>query len=184
VQNRAVRDSRVQFVFWAKHSAVENCHIRQQGETSQMNTKKWISMAAVVTLSATIAVAAPHEGGGKRGGRHGRGGEFGQRLAAKLNLTDAQQQQLRAQRESFKERNKAFFETTKVTREQFREARKANDTSRLEALKPTLQAQREQMKQLRQQQHEQFLAILTAEQRAQLESLKAQRGERRQRRMN
>lgn len=146
-----------------------------------MKTKQWITIAAVVTLSATVAGAAPHGGGEGRHGRS-RGREMRHRFVQKLNLTDAQQQQMRAIRESFKERNRDFFATARATREQFREARKANDTARLEALKPQMQSQREQMKEFRKQQHEQVLAILTAGQRAQLESMKAQRAQRRNRR--
>ncbi len=147
-----------------------------------MKTKQWITMAAVLTLAATVAGAAPHGGGeGRRGGSHGRhaGQQMRQKLAQKLNLTDAQRQQMRAVRESFRERNKDFFQTAKATRQQFRNARRADDTARLEALRPSMQSHREQMKQLRRRQHEQVVAILTAEQRAQLESMKAQRSERR-----
>src|SRR5688500_17083225 len=110
-----------------------------------MRKTKFFTMAAVVTLSATLAVAAPRggEGKGRHGGKYGRGGqEFSQRFAQKLNLTDAQQQQIRVIQESFKERHQAFFESSKATRQQFREARKANDTARLEALKPAMEAQR------------------------------------------
>ena len=141
---------------------------------------KWMTMAAVLTLSASMAVAAPHEGG-KRGGRHGRGhgGEFSARMAEKLNLSDAQKQQVRDLQRSFRVENQAFFENAKDTRRQLREAKKAGDTARFEALKGTFKAQRETMKQLRQAQHERILAVLTAEQRAQLETLKAERKARR-----
>lgn len=144
-----------------------------------MNKSKWITMAAVMTFSASLAVAAPHRGGGE-GKRHGRkGGEFSQRFAQKLNLTDAQQQQIRAIQQSFKQRHEAFFESAKETRRQLREAKQANDTARLESLKPALEAQRAQFQQIRQEKQQQILAVLTPEQRAQYESLKAQRQERR-----
>lgn len=146
-----------------------------------MKIRQWITMAAVLTFAAAVAVAAPHEGGeGRGGGRHGRGGgEFAERFAQKLNLTDAQQQQIRAIQESAKERNKAFFESSRETRKQFHEARKANDTAKLESLKPAMEAQREQFRQLRQAQMAQIEAVLTPEQRAQFESIKAQPGGRR-----
>ena len=150
-----------------------------------MKMKQWITMAAVLTFSAAVAVAAPHPGSGEGKGRHGRGGqEFSQRFAQKLNLTDTQQQQIRVLQDGFKERNKAFFESSKETRKQFREARKANDTATIEALKPQMEAQRAQFKEIRESQMQQILTVLTPEQRAQFESLKAQRGERRGRHGN
>ncbi|HUR81813.1 MAG TPA: Spy/CpxP family protein refolding chaperone [Thermoanaerobaculia bacterium] len=145
-----------------------------------MNKTKLITIAAAVTLSATMAFAAPHQGG--RGGRHGRGGRDGfmsQRLAEKLNLTDAQKNQIREIEKGFRAQNKATFEGSRTLFQEFREARKANDTARLEALKPQMEAQRTQMQQLREANRQQILAVLTAEQRAQLETLKAERKQRR-----
>jgi Spy/CpxP family protein refolding chaperone len=145
---------------------------------------KWISTAAAVfALSTSLAMAAPHEGG--KHGRHGKRGEFGafggERLAAKLNLTEAQKAQLKAQRETFKQQNQAFFQSSRDTFKEFRAAKKANDTARMEALKPALQANRAQMKSLRDAQRQQFLSILTADQRAQFDALKAERKEKRNR---
>ncbi len=144
-----------------------------------MRTTKWMTMAAVVTLSASLAFAAPHEGG-KRGrhGRHG-GAELGERMATKLNLTDAQKQQIRAISEGFRANNKVAFENARTLRSEFREAKKANDTAKLEALKPQLEAQRTQMRQLREAHQAQIVAVLTPEQRTQWEALKAEREQRR-----
>ena len=141
-----------------------------------MKSTKWITMAAALTLSATMAVAAPH-GGGKH---HKRGGEMmGPRVAEKLNLTDAQKQQIRDLQKSFREQNKATFENARETRKAFREAKKANDTARIEQLKPAMEAQRAEFKQLRDAHRQQFLSILTPEQRTQFEALKAEREQRR-----
>lgn len=142
-----------------------------------MNAKtKWVTMAAALTLSATLAVAAPH-GPGKfgKGGRGGARGEFSERFAQKLNLTDAQKQQVRDTQQSFREQNKAFFEQMKDTHRQIREAKQAGDNARLESLKATAQSQRERMKQLRQEQTARIVALLTPEQRAQFDALKAER---------
>ena len=145
-----------------------------------MKKTRIIMMAAALTLSATTMFA--HEGGKMRGhgGRGGhRGGFMSQRLAEKLNLTDAQKAQIQEISKGFREQNRATFEQARELREQARTARKANDTAALEALKPQLEAQRTQMKQLREAHHQQILAVLTAEQRAQLESMKAERKQRR-----
>ncbi|MGZ8833043.1 MAG: Spy/CpxP family protein refolding chaperone, partial [Thermoanaerobaculia bacterium] len=61
-----------------------------------------------------------------------------------------------------------------ATRQQFRAAKVANDTAKLEALRPTMEAQRAQMKQIHDAQRENIRTILTAEQRAQLDAWKAQ----------
>jgi periplasmic protein CpxP/Spy len=147
-----------------------------------MKKMKWMTMAAAVTLSASLAFAAPHDGFGKgKRGRHGRG-ELGARMAAKLNLTDAQKQQVKDLNQSFRETNKAFFENAHALRKQARDARQANDTARLEALKPQLEAQRTQMKQMHDAKQQQILALLTPEQRTQWEAMKAEREARRGRR--
>jgi protein CpxP len=142
-----------------------------------MTKAKWMSVAAVVTFSTTLAFAGPGEGrGGKFAGEHGHGrAAFGARFAQKLNLTDAQKTQIRDLQSNFREQNKAFFESARETRQQFRAAREANDTARLEALKGTIASQREQMKALHEQQRARIVALLTPEQRTQFEALKAER---------
>jgi Spy/CpxP family protein refolding chaperone len=140
------------------------------------NSKKWFSVAAaVLALSGTMAFAAPHEGG--RGGRHGRGGRgmIGERLAAKLNLTDAQKQQIKDSQQSFRNENKAFFEAARDTRRQIREAKEAGDTARLESLKATAQSQHAQMKQLHAAQMQRIETFLTTEQRTQWQAMKGER---------
>jgi protein CpxP len=151
-----------------------------------MNKNKWMTMAAVLALSTSLAVAAPHggKGDGKFGGKRGHG-EFGERFAEKLNLTDAQKEQIKTIRQNNREQNKAFFEQSRATFEQFREAKKANDTARLEQLKPALEQQRAQMKQFRDAERQQILALLTPDQKAKFDTMQAEReahrGERGQR---
>jgi len=150
------------------------------------NNKKWFTAAAVLALSGTLAFAAPHEGQG-RGGKHGRGGRhggFGEHLAQKLNLTDAQKQQIKDVQQNFRNENKAFFESARDTRRQMHDAREAGDTARLESLKATAQSQRAQMKQLRDAQMQRIEAVLTIEQRAQWQALKAEREAKRAERGN
>lgn len=141
------------------------------------NSKKWFTAAAVVALSSTLAFAAPTPEGGKRGGhgRGGRGGEFSERFAQKLNLSNAQKQQIKDANAAFRSEHKAFFEATRETRQQIKAARDANDTARLEQLKATAKSQHEQMKQLRAAQEQRIANLLTPEQRVQWEALKAER---------
>lgn len=147
-----------------------------------MNKSKWMAVAAVLTLSATMAFAGPGEGRGKFGGKHGRdgrGGEFSARFADKLDLTDAQKQQLAEVQKTFREQNKTFFDSMRQTRQDLKAARDAGDTARLDALKGTMASQREQMKALHEQQKARIMALLTPEQRAKWETLKEERKERR-----
>jgi protein CpxP len=137
------------------------------------NNKKWLTTAAVLALSSTLAFAAPHEGG--RHGRGGRRGEFSERFAEKLNLTDAQKQQIKDIQTNFREQNKAFFESTRETRKQMHDAKEAGDTARFESLKATAQGQREQMKQLREAQMQRVTSVLTPAQKSQWDALKAER---------
>lgn len=138
--------------------------------------RKWITGVAVLAVGVSLAVAAPQEAKPWHGHRHA----LGQKFARKLNLTDAQKQQLRALNKQFREDNKAFFKQVRATMKEARVARQAGDTAKLDALKPTIQAQRGQMKQLRKAQEPKILAILTPEQQAQYQALKAQRAQRHQ----
>ena len=150
------------------------------------NSKKWFAAAAVVALSSTLAFAAPHEGGKRGHGRQGgRGGhEFGARFAEKLNLSDAQKQQIKDAQTAFRNENKAFFEQARDTRRQIREAKEAGDQAKVEQLKATAKSQHERMKQLRDEQRQRILALLTPEQRTQWEALKAEREAKRGQRGN
>ena len=97
------------------------------------------------------------------------------RLAEKLNLSDAQKAQWQELRRSFHQDNKAFLEQARQTRRDFRAARDANDTAKIESLKPVVQANRTQMRQLREAQEQKLMDILNEEQRAQFQELKQHR---------
>jgi protein CpxP len=140
---------------------------------------KLISAAAVVALSGAIAFGAVDEGNGKAWGHGHRMGVMTARLARKLNLTDAQKDQLKAFRQSFREENRAFFESARQTRKDYRAAKQAGDTEKMAELKSVMQSQHAQMKQLHQQSEQQLVSILTPEQRAQYDAFKAERAARR-----
>jgi periplasmic protein CpxP/Spy len=147
-------------------------------------TYKVITAVAVIALSGTLAIAAPQTQGGGNGNGDGWGGghhrgAMVRHLAKKLNLTDAQKAQTKANRKAFFEANKPFFQQVRATRHELRAARQANDTAKMDALKATAQSQRAQIKQLREQQVAQFVSILTPAQKAQFDQLQAQRAARR-----
>lgn len=143
----------------------------------------WITGVAAVALSATLAFAGTATAEGHNGHRFGRGHQFA-RLATKLNLTDAQKAQWKSLRQTSRAQNAAFFQQVRETHKEMRAARDANDQAKIDALKPTVQAQREQMKQLRKDQMAQFESILTPDQLAQLNALKAERAARRAQRQH
>ena len=137
-----------------------------------MKKSKWITAVAVLAFGTTLAFAGP----GHEGGKHGRKGEMGARLAQKLNLTDAQQAQLKDIQKSFRAANEPFFTSFRQNMKDFRAAREAGDTAKADALKATLESQRAQMKQLRATQEQQIASILTVEQKAQWDAMKAEHG--------
>jgi Spy/CpxP family protein refolding chaperone len=139
---------------------------------------KWITAAAVLGLSASLAFAGTtamgegHGSGGK--GRH----HWGSKLASKLNLTDAQKSQWKAIRKSSFEQNKAFFQQSRQTRMDFHAAKKAGDTAKADSLKATIESQHAQMKQIRAAEEQQLVKILTPDQSTQFQALKAERAAR------
>jgi Spy/CpxP family protein refolding chaperone len=112
-------------------------------------------------------------------GKRGPGG-IG-RLVQQLNLTDAQQQQMRAIRERYEA-------GTKSQREEMRRLHESTQGEPSAETRERFQALRAQLDQSMRSQHEEMLNVLTTEQRAQFEQLiqerKARQGERRGRRMN
>lgn len=138
--------------------------------------KKIATAVAVTLMGASLAFAGMHEGG--RGhGRHGKGG-FGAKFAQELNLTDAQKAQIKTIRQESRQANAAFFEQSRATMKELWTAKKAGDTAKVDALKPTLDTQRAQMKQIRAAEESKIASVLTAEQNAKWQQLKAQRAER------
>lgn len=135
--------------------------------------KKILATAAVFILSTTLAFAGHgHKGDGHRG-KHG---EWNGRMGEKLNLSEAQKQQIQTIQRSFREQNEPFFNAFRETKRQYKEARQAGDTTRAESLKAQLDSQKTQMRQLQENQRRQIVSILTPEQRTQLEAMKAERG--------
>ncbi len=138
--------------------------------------KKFTTAVAVTLLGATIAFAAPHQGG--REGHEGKRGGFGKKIAQELNLTDAQKAQLKAIKQDSRARNKAFFEQSHQTMMDFFAARKANDPARMDSLKPAADAARAQMKTIRAAEDAKIASILTSDQNAKWQQLKGERAAR------
>jgi protein CpxP len=145
------------------------------------------SLSAVVLTIGSIAVAQSvktgrgdgREGQGRRGAWHGRGmrgGFGGDRLFARLNLTDDQKAKIKQSRQSFMESNKSLFEQLKAKRQElrhtseggtFNEALATQKLTEMAGLQAKLMGARIQLRQ-------QMLSVLTPEQKTQLDQLKAQ----------
>lgn len=151
-----------------------------------MNDLRVYALIAVLggALATGVAFAQDQKaGGGRRGGeaRAGIGGRGGAGLALRgVNLTDAQQQQIRALTEQHREQNRAWSERLQAAVEAQRKAADANPVDeqaiRL-AAQNVAEAQAEAMIAQAKLRSAVF-ALLTPEQRAQAEQARAERGER------
>lgn len=145
--------------------------------------------ALIVVLGGALATGVAFAqdqkaGGGRRGGeaRAGTGGRGGVGLALRgVNLTDEQQQQIRALTEQQREQSRAWSERLEAAVEAQRKAADANPVDeqaiRL-ATQNVAEAQAEVMIAQAKLRSAVF-ALLTSEQRAQAEQARAGRGERR-----
>ena len=142
-----------------------------------------ITAAAVFVLGASIAVAAPFEGdGGREFGRGHRMHARAEKFAEKLNLSDAQRQQIREIHKSFRADNQPFFDSFRQNWRDLKAAKEAGDTAKADALRATLKSQHDQMKELRAGRDNRIGSVLTADQLAQWNAMKAERAARRQNR--
>lgn len=107
--------------------------------------------------------------------RGGRRGGFGMRGLHKLDLTDAQKEQIQGIMEASRAANEPLRQEMKTLREKRRNGEELteSDTARLKEL-------RTQMKQSMEQNHNTILGILTAEQRQKLEQMKQEKQKRRE----
>jgi Spy/CpxP family protein refolding chaperone len=135
----------------------------------------WLGLIFALSVATYAQQPVQQEGNGQqqREGRMGRRpGEPGKRghggvirLMSQLNLTDAQQQQLRIIQQRFET-------STKTQREELRKLHESNEGSAPSADTQTrMQALRAEVEQAMRSTHEEMISVLTAEQRTQLEQL-------------
>ena len=144
------------------------------------------SLSAVVLTVASLAVAQTvktgrGDGQGRRGAWHGegmkgRGGFGGDRLFARLNLTDDQKAKIKTIRQSFMESNKPLFEQLRAKRQELRQASEGGTFNEALATQKLTEAAGLEAKLMgaRFQLRQQMLSVLTPEQKTQLDQLKAQ----------
>jgi Spy/CpxP family protein refolding chaperone len=133
--------------------------------------KKFV-IALMVTATAAIGLAQT----AGPGTPHGRGhrAEFG-RMAAKLNLTDAQKQQLKDIGTASQEQNKQLYADFRAKLQEFRTLKQANDP-KADDVKAELKAMRPQIEAARKASRDAMINILTPEQRGQLRIARRSRG--------
>jgi Spy/CpxP family protein refolding chaperone len=133
--------------------------------------KKFV-IALLVTATSAIGFAQTAGPGTTRG--HGHRAGFG-RMAAKLNLTDAQKQQMKDIHTASREQNHQLYADFHAKLQEFRALKQANDP-KADAAKAELKAMRPQMEATRKASREATLNILTPEQRDQLKAARQSRG--------
>ena len=103
---------------------------------------------------------------------------FTERYGEQLGLTDTQKTVINDLEKKFDEDHASFLAEYHQTMRDYREARQANDTARLEALKPKMDAQRAEMTKLRGVQEEKIAATFTDDQKAKWSKIKEERAAR------
>ncbi|HEY8181593.1 MAG TPA: Spy/CpxP family protein refolding chaperone [Thermoanaerobaculia bacterium] len=127
-----------------------------------------LSILAVACLVfATAAIAQ------ERGGQ--RNQTFTERYGQQLNLTDTQKKQIDELDKKFQEDNATFLESYQKTMAEFREARQANDTAKVDALKPKVDSMRTDMTKLRTAHEDKIAATFTEDQKTQWKKIKEER---------
>ena len=152
------------------------------------------ALAASLMLTGVIGFAQqetqPGQGGtdriGRHGGkgRHGRGGGFGGRFAEKLNLTDAQKEQMKQIAMRYRESGRALRQQARESRQDGFDAF-AGGTFNEAAVRAAAQARanaRVEREVMHARMMSEMYAVLTAEQKAQLAAERQQWEQKRQER--
>jgi Spy/CpxP family protein refolding chaperone len=139
--------------------------ITRQGEL-RMNKTRWSSLAVAVSLLLAFTATAQQGGPNQT---------FTQRYGQQLNLTDIQKKQIDEMDAAFQKHNAEFLESYQKTMAEFREARQANDTAKLDAIRPKVDAARAEMMKLRGAHEERIAATFSDQQKAQWSKIKEER---------
>jgi len=132
---------------------------------------KRLVIACAIALTAAAASARPHVRPAHRGAQM-------RRLAKQLNLSDAQQQQIRDIHQAARERNQQLYADFRTKFRQFRELKRAGDPA-ADNLRAELKPLRDQIRAARKATRELVRGVLTPEQRQQLDERMAARQRRR-----
>ena len=123
--------------------------------------------AAACLVLATAAVAQ------ERGGQ--RNMSFTERYGTQLGLTDTQKKTIDEYDKKFQEKNATFIESYQKTMMDYRTARQANDSAKIQELQPKVDSMRTEMTKLRTEHEDQIATTFTDAQKAQWSKIKEER---------
>ena len=127
---------------------------------------------SILALAATMAFALAAVG------QERKPQTFTERYGQQLNLTDTQKKTIDDLEKKFDEDNAAFLVDYHKTMAEYREARQANDTARVDALRPKMESQRAEMMKLRGVQEDKIATTFNDEQKATWAKIKEERAAR------
>ena len=127
---------------------------------------------SILVLAATMAFAFAAVG------QERKPQTFTERYGQQLNLTDTQKKTIDDLEKKFDEDNAAFLDDYHKTMAEYREARQANDTAKVDALRPKMESQRAEMMKLRGVQEEKIATLFNDEQKATWAKIKEERAAR------
>lgn len=133
--------------------------------------KKLLIALAVAATSAVAFAQAPADGAPHRFGHRGALHQLG----AKLNLTDAQKQQMKDIRSADRASNQQLYADFGAKLHQLRALRQANDPGAA-ALKAEIESMKPQIKAAHKATRQAMLGVLTPDQRAQFKELRQSQG--------
>jgi len=132
-----------------------------------MRRNRWTILAVAVTFVFALAAAAQQQGRPMQ--------SFTERYGQQLNLTDAQKKVIDELEKKFDLDNATFLDTYHKTMTEYREARQANDTAKIEALRPKVDSLRAEMMKLRTVQEDKIAATFTDAQKETWKKIKEER---------
>ena len=139
---------------------------------------RFAGVAAVASALMFAQTPAPSDQTQPPAGPRWNRGQMFDRMAQRLNLTDAQRQQAQSILDSARESSKPVFQQIRTDRQALRQAVKTADNAQIDRLSANLGTLTGQMTATRTKAFAQVYALLTPEQRAQADQIAAQRHDR------
>jgi len=130
-----------------------------------MTKNRLLCQAVAVSLVFTLAAMGQ--------GRQNQ--TFTERYGQQLNLTDVQKKQIDELDAKFQKEHAEFLESFQKTMTEYREARQANDTAKVQELQPKVDEKRAEMTKLRTAHEEKIAATFTDDQKAQWKKIQEER---------
>lgn len=136
-----------------------------------MRTNRWLILAVAAVLALALAAVGQEHRDQQRGPNQ----TFAERYGQQLSLTDQQKTKIDEIEKQFQKDNADFLSTFQKTMSDFRAARQANDSAKVEALRPSVDSQRAQMTKLRTALEDKFAATFDEAQQKQWTKIKEER---------